>query len=236
MTDKNKTRTINTNFYGSRAFEILEAVSGQMSDGMWENSRGYDKYWMNFRVKQLEDNRVVFVLNADSYTRDFRSRWLDNPFYGMKETEFLAWYAGKLKTVIREEAKDNNWPKGWWKRDNTENKSIYLNYKLDITVADIYCVYDELLGRQTRADEEIRNRVFGQKANDVTIAKRVELAKAKAKAEADYKEHVAMLDEKVKKFMAEIDADKQQAYKVYREVVARYDAAVEFLEKKYDVA
>ena len=228
MNDTNKTRTINTNFYGDRAYEILEAVSGQMSDGLWENSRGYDKYWTNFRVKRLDDNRIVFVLNADSYTR-YCNRYLDNPFYRMKDAEFLAWYAGKLKTVIRSEAKDNNWKKGWWKRDNTENKSIYLNYKLDITVADIYGVYDELLGRKNRSDKEIRSRVFGQKADDATIAKRTEHAEAEAKALADYKEHIAMLDEKVKKFMAEIDADKQQAHKVYC-------AVLENLNKKYEIA
>lgn len=231
MNDTNKTRTINTKLYGDRAFEILEAVSGQMSDGLWENSRGYDKYWTNFRVKRLDDNRIVFVINTDSYTR-YCNRYLDNPFCRMSETEFLAWYAGKLKTVIRAEAKDNNWKKGWWKRDNTENKSIYLNYKLDITVADIYCVYDELLGRKigvTRYDSSTMCRVFGQKADDATIAKRTELADAKAKALADYKEHIAMLDEKVKKFMAEIDADKQQAHKVYC-------AVLENLEAKYKIA
>lgn len=228
MNDTNKTRTINTNFYGDRAFEIISAVAGQMSDGLWESSRGYEKYWMNFSVNQLDDSRIVFVINADSYTR-VCGRCLENPFYRMSETEFLAWYAGKLKAVIRSEAKDEGWPKGWWNRNNTTNESVYLNYKLDITVADIYCVYDELLGRKTRADEEIRNRVFGQKADDATVAKRVELAEAKAKALADYNEHKAMLNEKVKKFMAEIDADKQAAYKAYC-------AVLENLEKKYAAA
>lgn len=227
MNDTNKTRTINTNFYGDHAYEILDAVSGQLSDGMWENSRGYDKYWTNFRVKRLDDNRIVFVLNTD-YSTYYCNRYLENPFRRMTETEFLAWYAGKLKTVIRAEAKDNNWKKGWWKRDNTENKSIYLNYKLDITVADVYCVYDELLGRKNRVDETLRNRIFGQKADDVTIAKRAELAEAQAKALADYKKQVAMLDEKLKKFTAEIDADKKLAFQTYR-------ALLENLEKKYEI-
>lgn len=228
MNDTDKTRTINTDFYGDRVYEILEAVAGQLSDGLWENSRGYDKYWTNFRVKRLDDNRIVFVLNTDSYTH-YCNRYLENPFYRMTETEFLAWYAGKLKTVIRTEAKDKNWKKGWWKRDNTENKSIYLNYKLDITIADIYCVYDELLGRKTRVDETLRNRIFGQKADDTTIAKRAELVEAKAKALASYKEHIAMFDEKLKKFTDEINADKQKAHKVYL-------AVIENLEKKYAIA
>lgn len=231
MNDTNKTRTINTKLYGDRAYEILDAVSGQMSDGLWESARRYEKYWRNFRVKRLEDNRVVFVLNADNYTRHC-GRYLENPFCRMTDTEFMAWYAGKLKAVIVCEAKDNNWTKGWWKRDNTTNTSCYLNHKLDITVADIYCVYDELLGRQisvTRYDSSTPYRVFGQKADDETIAKRGELAEAKAKMLADYKDHIAMLDEKVKKFMAEIDADKLQALKNYR-------ALIESFEKKYAIA
>lgn len=228
MNNTNKTRTINTTFYGDYAAEILNAVAGQLSDGLWENSRGYDKYWTNFSVKRLDDNRVVFIVNTDSYNR-YCGRFLDNPFYNMSETEFLAWYAGKLKAVIRAEAKDNNWKKGWWKRNNTVNKSIYLNYKLDITVADIYCVYDELLGRKSRADKEIYNRILGQKADDATIAKRTEFAEAKAKALAEYNKHIAMLDEKLKKFTAEIDADKQQAHKVYC-------AVLDNLKTKYEIA
>ena len=231
MNNTNKTRTINTTFYGDYAAEILNAVAGQLSDGMWENSRGYDKYWTNFSVKRLDDNHVVFIVNTDSYSR-YCDRFLENPFCRMTDTEFLVWYAGKLKAGIHAEAKDNNWKKGWWKRTNTTNKSIYLNYKLDITVADIYCVYDELLGRQisdTRYDSETMRRVFGQKADDATIAKRTEFAEAKAKALADYNEHIAILDEKPKKFTAEIDADKQQAYKIYC-------AALDNLKTKYEIA
>ena len=56
--------------------------------------------------------------------------------------------------------------------------------------------------------------------------KRTELIEAKAKALADYKEHIAMLDEKVKKFMAEIEADRHQAHRVYCTVIDN-------LEKKY---
>ena len=222
------TRTITTNFYGDRAFDILDSVSGQLSDGMWENSRGYDKYWTNFRVVRLDDNRVVFRVNKDSYTR-YCGRYLDNPFARMSDTEFLAWYAGKLKAVIVCEAKDHNWKKGWWKRDNTTNTSCYLFFFNDTAAAEIYTVYDELLGRKNRSDDVYGTRIWGKKADDATIAKRAELAEAKAKALADYKEHVAMLDEKVKKFMAEIDADKQQAHKVYC-------AVLENLEKKYAIA
>ena len=228
MNNTNKTRTINTTFYGDYAAEIINAVAGQLSDGLWENSRGYDKYWTNFSVKRLDDNRVVFIVNTDSYNR-YCGRFLDNPFYNMSETEFLAWYAGKLKAVIHAEAKDNNWKKGWWKRTNTTNKSIYLNYKLDITVADIYCVYDELLGRKSRVDKEIYNRILGQKADDATIAKRTEFAEAKEKALDEYNKQIAMLDEKLKKFTAEINADKQQAHKIYC-------AVLDNLKTKYEIA
>ena len=228
MTATNKTRTITTNFYGDRAYDILDSVHGQLSDGMWENSRGYDKYWTNFRVKRLDDNRIVFVINADSYTF-YCNRYLENPFYHMSDAEFLAWYASKLKTVIRSEAKAENWPKGWWNRGNITNKSIYLNHKRDITVADIYGVYDELLGRKNRSDDVYGTRIWGQKADDATVAKRNELAEAKDKATADYKARIAALDEKLKKFTAEIEADKQQL----RDTLY---ATLENLEAKYKIA
>ena len=227
MNDTNKTRTINTNFYGDRAFDILDSVSGQLSDGMWENSRGYDKYWTNFRVVRLDDNRVVFHVNKDSYTR-YCGRYLDNPFARMSDTEFLAWYAGKLKAVIVCEAKDHNWKKGWWKRNNTTNTSCYLDRKLDITVADIYGVYDELLGRKNRTDAEFGMRIWGKKADAETIAKRADLQSEKEQAAKDYKEHVAMIEAEQKKAIEKFDAEKRAAHdryiKVLNDLEAKYNA------------
>lgn len=180
-------RTIHTHLYGDRANEIVRAVSGQLSDGLWENSRGYDKYWTNFDVDRLDDGETVLKVSLSPYSR-WGKQFLNNPFLRMSDTEFLAWYAGKLKTVIRAEAKDDNWTKGWWNRDNTADKSQYLNYELDVTVADVYAVYDCLLGRAKRSSAETLARTFaeprGAEAAAAEKAKREKLEAARAEHEA----------------------------------------------------
>ena len=226
--DKNKASILHTGLYGQRANDILSALVGTMSDGIWENSPSYTKYWLNFDVATAPDGETIIYVNTESY-RFWCHKHVSNPFLNMSEKDFFAWLAGKLKTAIGIEAKDNKWQKGWWKRDNTTTTSCYISYKLDITVADIYCVYDSLLGRVNRSLDETNERIFGTAKSVEETEAEIKHREAKAKALADYNEHIAMLDEKVKKFMAEIDADKQQAHKVYY-------AVLENLEKKYAIA
>ena len=203
----NNYRTIETPFYGIVAKEILAAVHGQMSDGLWENSRGYEKYWTNFKVVQNSDNQVVFLVNTQ-LSGEYCNRWHANPFYGMSDKDFLAWYAGKLKAVIQAEARDNSWAKGWWNRDNTEQKTIYLNYKNDVLVADVYCVYDWLLGRIDRSPAAIHSRCFGAAADANTIAMRDEIKAKRAKIVSDYNDRVADAERKFK-------LEKEAAYEAY---------------------
>ena len=218
-----KIRIIKTKFYGDRAYDILRAVAGNLSDGKWENARGYDKYWTNFNVKQLPDNQVVFEVNAGPYEKWGRD-YLRNPFLNMDDAKFLAWYAGKLKAVIKDEAKYEEWNKGWWNRDNMEDRTTYLSYDLDVTVADVYTVYDELLGRKNRADDVYGTRVWGHKADDETIAKRNELeAKKKALYDA-YLAKKAELNEKLKKLTGDIELAKTKAFDEYRAAAAALDA------------
>ena len=190
-------RTIETPFFGQVAADILNAVSGQMSDGLWENSRGYEKYWTNFNVTRHSDNRVVFHVSKDS-GNTWCNRWYGNPFRDMSDAEFLAWYAGKLKAVIQAEARDNRWTKGWWNRDNTEQKTIYLNYKEEVTVAAVYCVYDWLLGLQDRSSAAVHNLCFGNAADAETIAKREEIAAKKAKILEEYNARIAEIEKNYK--------------------------------------
>ena len=171
-------RRINTPFYGDIAFDILDSVHGQLSDGMWENSRGYDKYWTNLQVCRDGDNRIYFKVNADYYGM-YCGRSIDNPFARMSDTEFLNWYATKLKAVIVQEGKDNGWTKGWWSRTNHSNKTVYLNRSADVTVADVYCVYDALKGRIFRSSAAEKSRVISEPLTREAI----EVAKQKARAE-----------------------------------------------------
>ena len=209
-------RRINTPFYGIRAFEILDSVHGQLSDGMWENSPGYDKYWTNFNVLQDVDGQVYFNVST-ACSSMYCNKYLENPFYYMSDTEFLAWIANKVKAVIKQEAKDNNWTDGWWKRDNTEDTSIYLNRENDISVADIYGVYDWLKGRKNRCDDVYGARIYGFKRSPEEIAARQRLAYAKAKAREEFEKSLKELKDKFK-------ADEQAIYDAYHMTLKSIDA------------
>lgn len=216
-----KTRIIETNFYGAKAFEVLDHVRGQLSDGMWENSRGYDKYWTNFEVKRHENDRVYFLLNAD-YSNLYCGRYVENPFLRMSDQEFLDWYAGKLKAVISAEGRDNKWTKGWWKRNNVETKSVYLGhfdakYGEIITVADIYCVYDWLRNRTNRSPNEVTDEVFGKSADQKTIEKRLDLNEAKQKEIEDYNAALKALADKY-------NAEKMALWNAHHEKLQKLEA------------
>ena len=183
--DKNKARVFHTKLYGQRAHDILSALHGAMSDGIWENSPSYNKYWLNFNVMTEPDGETVIYVSTEYY-KYWCHRHVSNPFINMSETDFFAWLAGKLKTAIGIEAKDYKWQKGWWKRVNTTITSCYLNYKLDITVADIYCVYDSLLGRMNRSLDETNERIFGTAKSAEETEAEVKRRETKAKINAAY--------------------------------------------------
>lgn len=203
----NKSRLIPTGLYGAHAKEILDSVSGQMSDGKWENTPGYDKYWTNFNVIQADDGEIVFEINL-AWSICWGSKWLDNPFRTMSDAEFKAWYAKKLKAVIMQEFRDNHSVRQW-NRKNLEYKSNYLGhcseeYGCVVTVADIYCVYDQLLGREigvTKYDISTITRVFGQKRTADEISKIKSLNEAKEAIQAKYSK---LRDESKAKMEAEI--------------------------------
>ena len=183
--DKNKARVLHTGLYGQRTHDILSALVGTMSDGIWENVRSYEKYWLNFDVATAPDGETIIYVNTESY-RFWCHKYVLNPFINMGQTQFFIWLAGKLKTAIGIEAKDNGWPKGWWKRDNTTTTSCYLDRRLDITVADIYCVYDSLLGRVNRSSHETYARIAGSTKSVEETAAEIKRRETKAEIDAAY--------------------------------------------------
>ena len=184
-----KTRRINTGMYGQRAFDILDSLHGQMSDGYWEN-KNYNKYWLNFNVCRDADDRVYFEVSSGP-DRFWGGRTMKNPFAGMDAAGFKSWLAGRLRKMIGVEAKDRRWPDGWWSRTSTGLESQYLNGKLDVTVADVYRVYDELTGRPRPFRDE---RIVGRPAPAETVRARKALARAKKEAKAIYDAQRAELD------------------------------------------
>lgn len=166
-----KDRIIRTGLYGDRAFDIIDSMHGQLADGMWKNSRGYEKYWLNFDVQRGDDGEVLFALNGD-YNIAWCERYVLNPFRNMSDAEVKKWMAQKIKAVMCRELKDERLFRAW-NRKNTDFNSCYLNDVLDITVADVYCTYDALLGRPCgvlKYRASTLCRIFGNKKSDAEIA------------------------------------------------------------------
>lgn len=164
----NNYREINTPFFSNKADEILRSVLGQLSDGLWENSRIYAKYWVNFSVERRANGQVYFAVNKKCY-EVFGEDYYANPFEYMSDAQFLNWVAAKLKAVIVAELKDNSIPsRVGWKRNNTTFESEYLSYTHDekITVADIYAVYDWLKGRKINMSAPAIKDIFSNPSSE----------------------------------------------------------------------
>ena len=106
---------------------ILGSVIGQMSDGIWENTRSMEKYWksLDFGVDAsgyiyLEDRHGV---TADVY--DF--------------------FANKIKQIIKIEIEDGNTALEWSR--SCAGVPHYMHGK--VTVGDCYEMYELLKGRNT---------------------------------------------------------------------------------------
>ena len=198
------TRTIHTSLYGKQAKEVIDSVRGQLSDGKWENNPSYDKYWTNFDVHTADDGEVVFKVNAESYTMWCR-RFMPNPFYGMSDADFKKWIAQKIKAVVNDERK-NRVEFGEWDRRNIDHTTLYLGHADEeygpvVTVADIYCTYEALLGRCigiSKYDSSTICRVFGTKRTDDEIAKAKSDRERKDAIYAKYKVQIDSLRESTK--------------------------------------
>lgn len=144
-------RVIKTGLKTQKECDILNAVKGQLSDGMWENSRSARGYWPYFEAK-VENGEVVLHISKDLY----RDSYPNNQFCWMKDEEIRAWFAKKIKQVIKEEGLD-------WKRDNSE-ETDYLDTswrksKQTSTVSDCYYVYEVLKGRNVAKHPEYASRM-----------------------------------------------------------------------------
>lgn len=116
--------------------EIMHAVIGQMSDGIWENSRKMENIWKGLSVT-TDDNS-----NTISIKVDYPSELV---YYD--DDKVRDYFANKIKQIIKIEIDDGL--NATWDRDCTAS-STYLNYYRDVQVRDAYAVYDALKGRVTR--------------------------------------------------------------------------------------
>lgn len=122
---------INTGIKATDKFkEILSGVIGQMSDGIWENTRSMEKYWKS--LSYTVDPAGYIIIEDRHYT-------CANP---------VDFFANKIKQIIKIEAEDNPSSGIRWERDCAATTG-YLNYTETITVGDCYKLYEALKGRNT---------------------------------------------------------------------------------------
>lgn len=217
MITNDNDRVIRTGLYSNKAKEVLSSVFGQLSDGAWENNPYYDRYWKFGDVTQEVDGEVTIHISAKMGEREYHSKWIENGFTGMSDVDVKQWMARMVKKTMQMELRDEDVPNGW-KRDNTDFMTHYLNYNEDINVAEVYCIYEQLLGREigvTKYSSHTICSVFGAKRQPEEIeaeTKKRETAKA---IEHEYAEHVKALNAEEKQAIDELNAKLDEIKKMY---------------------
>ena len=134
---------IKTGLHDRKAFEILESVIGQLSDGIWENSPAMNKYWKYMDISG-DQNEILIKIDNTDWNSGFRGKTAD---------WIATWVANKVKQIVKTEEEDgNNAIK--WDRSNTEIVD-YLDRGSGVTVRDAYRVYDKLKGRKDYIKESM---------------------------------------------------------------------------------
>jgi len=141
-----KYRIIKTGLKTQKECDIIDGVFGQLSDGMWENSRAAEGYWP-YIAADLRNGEVVLTV-SNSYRYDGRPT---NKLLDMSDDDVKKWLAKKIKQVIKEEGLD-------WKRDNSDETdyldTAWRKSKQPSSVADCYYVYEVLKGRNVAKHPE----------------------------------------------------------------------------------
>lgn len=150
--DTRKERKIPIGLKDEKTKDILNAVVGQLSDGIWENSPGMERYWRFTDGGDGKGNIIVYNGYERNPWYNPRQRGSGNPWFysafnDMDDDAVKRYFAHKIKQIVKEEGLE-------WKRDNTE-PCTYLDYDSGVTVRDAYKVYDRLLGRIDRITEGV---------------------------------------------------------------------------------
>lgn len=140
----NDTIKIKTGLKGQTYLDVLQGVMGQLSDGIWENSRSYtiNHVWRECDIVE-EDNEIAIEV--------------PNHFYVLfnctvNDTQAVkTWFAKKVKAVVKEYIKDHSNENCEWSRDcKSQVRYFHGNWEKRIwpSIADAYNAYDTLLGRK----------------------------------------------------------------------------------------
>ena len=224
MVDVKNARIIKTPLWSTKAKEVLDSVLGQLSDGWGENNPRNDRYWKFANVLREADGRVVIVVDkrsgeGEGYNRNYR--WVENAFASMSDQDVLEFFARMVKKTAKMELKDQNIANGW-KRDNIDLKTSYLNYYEDISIAEVYCIYEMLLNRPvglTKYGVRVINSAVGVQRSPEETANEQQKMDAIALVKKEYAEHCKKLNDErtseLKLINDKYDALKSKAWQNY---------------------
>lgn len=134
---------INTGIKANDKFlNILSSVIGQMSDGIWENTRSMEKYWKSLDYRTDASGYIIIE---------------DRHYVCADPVDF---FANKIKQIIKIEIDDGN-SKMHWDR-NCAAVPSYMHGV--VTVGDCYQLYEMLKGRNTD-----KHKYATYSAYDVTL-------------------------------------------------------------------
>lgn len=236
MVNQDNDRVIHTGMYTKKAKEVLDSVFGQLADGWGENNSRNDRWWKFGDAVQEVDGEVTIHISAKTGEREYNGKWIENGFSGMSAIDIKNWMARMVKKTMTMELKDEAISHGW-RRDNTDFMTHYLNYNEEINVAEVYCVYEQLLGREigvTKYSAAVICSVFGVKKQPDEIEAETKKREAAAAVEADYAEQVKLLNDEEKKLINELTAKIEEVKKSYTQ--KRSDAWHAKLEKLKTIA
>jgi hypothetical protein len=119
---------INTGIKANDKFiDILSSVIGQMSDGIWENTRSMEKYWKSLRYSVNDAGYII----------------IEDRHYACADP--VSFFANKIKQIIKIEIDDGN-KDLYWDRC-CSGVPFYMHGR--VTVGDCYKLYELLKGRDT---------------------------------------------------------------------------------------
>lgn len=146
--DKSFSLVIPTGLVDSISKSVLLNVIGQLSDGIWENSRAMTHYWPYVDVEYREDiGQVCLVISLSDNSTFYGGHgynYFINPYKLNKDSvRIKKWFADKIKAIVRQESKD--YPKRGIKFNVKCTLPLDYMYHYDdssirITVADAYRV------------------------------------------------------------------------------------------------
>jgi len=149
MTNTNSNALIiNTGLNDRVSLNVLKSTLGQLSDGMWENSRKAERYWP-FADAEMIDGNVCLVINKELY-KNYGSWGYTNGFrfdLEMDPIRIKDYFAKKIQAVVRQESKD--YPDAGIKCTakcdvELDYMSDYDNYDNKIRACDAHKVYKAL--------------------------------------------------------------------------------------------